>query len=143
MNRAHHRSGFTLVEVMVVLTVIAIFAALCVPSYQRAVEQSRADIAAANLRTIWAAQRLYWLEYQSYTPNLSNLRSLGLVDPEVAASTTSYVYSIDSATSSAFTAVAARSGSGVWTGELSIDQTGLITGTISGAGQAAITPGFQ
>ena len=43
------RRGFTLVEMMIVLTIIAIVATMCIPTFQRAVEQSEADIAAANL----------------------------------------------------------------------------------------------
>ena len=66
---------------MVVLTVIAIMAAMCIPTFQRAIEQSRADVAAANLRAIWAAERLYWLEYHAYTDQFDNLRAMGLLDP--------------------------------------------------------------
>ena len=66
--------GFSLVEVMVVLTVIGVLIALSVPSYQRAVEQARADVAVANLRAIWSAERLFWIEHHPYTADLSALR---------------------------------------------------------------------
>ncbi len=78
--------GYTLVEVMVVITVIGILTGLAAPSYWRAVEQSRADIAAANLRAIWVAERLYWLDHHVYAADLATLRTLGLLDPEIAAS---------------------------------------------------------
>ena len=55
-------------------------AAFAVPSYRRAIEQSRIDIAGANLRAIWAAERLYWLQNQTYTTDIATLRKLGLLD---------------------------------------------------------------
>ena len=43
------RRAFSLLEVIIVMTVIGVLMAMTVPHYQRAIEQSRADIAAANL----------------------------------------------------------------------------------------------
>lgn len=128
---------------MVVLTVMGILVALSVPSYQRALEQSRADIAVANLRALWSAERLYWIEYHAYAADLSRLQSLGLLDPAVVLSTTGYVYTVTSAGSNNFKAVAVRSGSSRWTGEFSLDETGLIAGVVKAAGEPEITPGYQ
>ena len=86
--------GFTLVELMIVLTIMGVLATMCVPAFQRAIEQSRADVAAANLRAIWSAERLYWLECHSYTTasHLETLRDLGLVDKEIASASGSGGY---------------------------------------------------
>jgi hypothetical protein len=48
-----------------------------------------------------------------------------------------------SATSSGFEAVAVRSGSSAWSGELTIDDTGLVSGALKSAGKADVVPGFQ
>lgn len=92
------RNGFTLVELMIVLTIVAVLAAMSIPTFSRAIEQSRADIAAANLRAIWSAERLYWLEYHDYTTasHLPTLRDLGLLDAAVASSSgcAGYTYSV-------------------------------------------------
>jgi prepilin-type N-terminal cleavage/methylation domain-containing protein len=83
-SRASRRStGFTLVELMVVVAIVGVMAAFAVPSYYRAVEQSRVDIAGANLRAIWAAERLYWLSNHTYTTDLGTLKELGLLDPNI------------------------------------------------------------
>ena len=75
------RRGFTLTELMVVTTLIGVMAAMSVPSFQRAVQQSRVDIAVANLRAIWAAERLYWLENHTYTSSDQHpARPLALLD---------------------------------------------------------------
>jgi prepilin-type N-terminal cleavage/methylation domain-containing protein len=90
--------AFTLVELMVVLTIVAIMATMSVPTFQHAIEQSRADIAGANLRAIWAAERLYWLEYHTYTTgdHLNTLRDLGVLDKAIASAsgTAGYIYNV-------------------------------------------------
>ncbi|MGD0897146.1 MAG: prepilin-type N-terminal cleavage/methylation domain-containing protein [Thermoguttaceae bacterium] len=145
---ARRPSGFTLVELMVVVTILAVLIGMAVPRFVRAVEQSRADIAAANLRAIWGAERLYWLENHAYTDQLSQqtpqgLVELGLLDPAVASASGDYVYRITAAGSDTFQAEATRTGSAFWAGTLTIDQTGTTGGSISAAGETAITPGFQ
>ncbi len=56
--------GYSLMEMMLVLTIMGVLIAMCAPTYQQAMEQARADVAAANLRAIWSAERLYWLTNQ-------------------------------------------------------------------------------
>ncbi len=150
-DRAAARRGFTLTELMVVTTLIGVMAAMSVPSFQRTVEQSRADIAVANLRTIWAAERLFWLENHTYTLNLSpqtppsppGLVDLGLIDNEIVSSTVGYVYAVPTAGTATFTATATRKDKyGNQLGSFSIDQTGSVSGTVS-IGGTSITPGFQ
>ena len=91
------RPGWTLVEVAVVLAVMGVLIAVGIPTFGRAVEQSRADLAAANLRAVWSAERLYWLENNTYTTDLSALQALGLLDPTVVTAATVYVYQVPSA----------------------------------------------
>ena len=142
-NLKHPRLGWSLLEVVVVLTVMGIFISMSAPSFHRSLEQSRADIAAANLRAIWSAERIYWLEYRNYTDDLSELDSLGLLDPSIVLATDFYVYSVPSADSTTLSATATRTGSTRWTGELVIDETGVVSGAIQATGQADILPGFQ
>lgn len=137
------RRGISLVELLVAVTLIGIMTSMAVPSFRRAVDQSRADIATANLRAIWSAERCYWLEYRSYTSDLSLLRSLGLLDPTIVTSSNLYVYEIPAAEAGTFTATATRTGSTRWTGTFSIDETGVVSGSISASGEQTIVPGFQ
>src|SRR5574340_81504 len=137
------RRAFSLVEVMVVLTGMAVLSAMDVPSYQRAIEQSHADIAAANLRSIWSAQRLYWIESHTFAPDLKLLQSMGLVDTGNVLGTTGYAYAVTSADQNRFTAVAVRTGSSRYSGEYSIDETGTISGAVKAQGQPDLIPGFE
>jgi prepilin-type N-terminal cleavage/methylation domain-containing protein len=137
------RRAFSLVELMVAATLMAVLISMAVPSFQRAVNQSRADIAGANLRAIWSAQRCYWLDNRTYSADLSQLESAGLLDPSIAAATTYYIYAIPSADANTFVATATRVDSDNWTGQFSIDETGAVTGTVSASGEPNIYPGFQ
>ena len=142
-GRPHRRRGISLVELLVCVTLIGIMTSMAVPSFRRAVDQSRADIATANLRAIWSAERCYWLEYRCYTSDLNLLRSLGLLDPTIVTSSSFYVYDISSAETTTFTATATRTGGTRWTGAFTIDETGVVSGSVSASGEPSIVPGFQ
>jgi prepilin-type N-terminal cleavage/methylation domain-containing protein len=53
------RSGYSLIEALVALVMMSVLVAMGVPRFQLSLEQSRANVAGANLRSIWSAQRLY------------------------------------------------------------------------------------
>ena len=132
--------GFTLMEVMVVIVLMGILAAITVPTFQRAVEQSKADIAVANLRAIWSAERFYWLDNRSYAGELSQLSALDLIDSALTSASNPYSYSIaTSPDGSTFEATATRSG-GAWQGWFQIDQTGTISGQLNSGGELPINP---
>ena len=58
---------------MVAMVVLGVLLSMGIPRFQQSLEQSRADVAGANLRSIWSAQRLYWLENRAYAPDLTTL----------------------------------------------------------------------
>jgi prepilin-type N-terminal cleavage/methylation domain-containing protein len=123
-RRAAH-AGFSLLEMMVVLVVIGVLVAIAAPSYRRAMEQSRTDIAAANLRAIWAAQRIYWLEYQAYGDKATlESTGCGILDPKIDSDPT-FVYSITSTDNfvTHFQAWATPTNA-TWTGRYMLDETG-------------------
>ena len=137
------RRGWSLVEVMVVIMLMSILISMSMPTFEVALEQSKADIAAANLRAVWTAQRLYWLENQTYCTSLSQLNTQGLLDPALVSATTPYAYHVGLAGASTFTVTAIRTGSQRWQGTFTMDQTGSISGGIQALGTAPILPGFQ
>lgn len=137
------RRGVSLIELMVTVTLIGILASFATPSFQRAMNQSRADIAGANLRAIWSAERCYWLDNRTYTTNLSQLESLGLIDPSIVAASSFYVYAVTAADGNSFTATATRTGSAKWSGQFVIDETGVVTGEVQATSESSIVPGFQ
>lgn len=143
-GKAGRRGGFTMVELCVAVTIICLMTTMAAPIFTRAIEQARVDAAAANLKTVWSAQRVYWLEHRGYAPDLAALRSMDLIDPAVADSASSptavYVYDIVSADVTTFEARALRNGGGTWSGQMQIDQDGSILGGVSGSGGQVLTP---
>jgi len=134
--------GYTLVEMMIVLVVLGVMISFGIPQFSRALEQSRADVAGANLRAIWTAERIYWLDNRNYTSSLSVLVNLNLLDPSIP-SDTSYTYLVAEADAATFTATAQRAANVSWSGTLTITQDGGLTGTLTCPGQANIVVGFQ
>src|SRR5205814_5333175 len=76
-------TGMTLLELAVVITVIGILVAFVIPSFNRVAEQSRLDAASQYLRSIWPAQRVYWLENRTFTDSLTPLGDMKLLDPRI------------------------------------------------------------
>ncbi len=61
------KNGFTLVEMMVVVLLLAIIAAVAIPLYNRSVENSRADDALSMLQMIATTNRMYAVDYNRFT----------------------------------------------------------------------------
>ncbi len=145
MKNPVHRfpRGTSLMEVILAMTIVCVLLSMSLPSFHRLLEQSRADMAGANLRALWAAERVYWLEYRTYTTDLTALQSLGLIDPTIVTSSVTYVYQVTYADANTFVATATRATNSNWTGAFSIDDTGTISGALTSAGQLNIVPGYQ
>lgn len=65
--------GFTLIEVMIVVVVVAILAAVAVPSYHDHLRKSRRAAAQSHLMDIAQRQQQYLLDARSYAPDLATL----------------------------------------------------------------------
>ena len=141
--------GNTLVELTVVMLVMSVLTAMGAPCFMRALEEPRVDVAAANLRAIWTAQRLYWLKHQAYACDLMSLISdadgENFLDPNLSSPNASFIYSVtfptvDNPSATEFTAVATRDPSSSWSGSLSIASDGSVTGSVIDPSGSAYTP---
>jgi prepilin-type N-terminal cleavage/methylation domain-containing protein len=71
LNRKH--AGFTLVEIMIVVAIIALLAAIAVPGFLRARKRSQASKILNDLRMIDAAVDQYAIETNRTTNNVVNV----------------------------------------------------------------------
>lgn len=64
------QSGFTLIELMIVVAIVGILAAIAYPSYQSYVERTGRADGQAKLMEIMQAQERFYSQNQTYTANL-------------------------------------------------------------------------
>ena len=135
MNRRSGQRGTTVVEVTLVVIVLGVLASMAWPRFAVAGEQARVDLAASELRSLWVAQRLHWLETGEFAANLATLRTELLLDKAVGGASTPFHCEILHGDEASFDARAQRAGSSAWSGELLLDEEGVITGSTSHGGQ--------
>ena len=71
------RSGFTLVELLVVIAVIAILCALLLPAVQRAKQSAQAARCVSNLRQLGLAGQMYWDDHNGLAFRYRNAATNG------------------------------------------------------------------
>lgn len=67
MKRLLSSKGFSLIELMIVVAIIGILAAIAVPNYQRFQAKSKQSEAKSNLSAIYSANKAFQSEWQVYT----------------------------------------------------------------------------
>jgi type IV pilus assembly protein PilA len=72
-----HKKGFTLVEIMIVVVIIGLLAAMAIPAFAKVRQQSRAKAITNNLRQIASAAQQYMLEKGSASCGYSDLVGTG------------------------------------------------------------------
>jgi prepilin-type N-terminal cleavage/methylation domain-containing protein len=140
------RRGYTLAEVAVVVTIMAVLVAAPAPRFGRSLEQPKLDMAAATLRAIWAAERFYYLEngrYGSLSDIAADPLAADLIDPSVLSGSTFYAFSVVPAgDGQSFLATAVRPTTVPCSGPLTIDQTGALSSSVFYLGQT-MTPSLE
>src|SRR5262249_23917828 len=67
-ERRYTRSAFTLVELLVVVSIIALLASILLPSLSRAKDKASSAACAANVRSLCQGLHEYWAEWDNVTP---------------------------------------------------------------------------
>jgi type IV pilus assembly protein PilE len=72
-NSVKHQAGFTLVELMIVVVVVAVLAGIALPAYQDSVRKARRSDAKAGLFAVAGRQEQFMLDRGSYTIDMKDL----------------------------------------------------------------------
>lgn len=73
-TRRRGEAGFTLIELMITLVVVAVLAAIALPAYQDSIRKGRRSDALQALSAAQLAQERWRSNHAEYTPNLSDLQ---------------------------------------------------------------------
>ena len=84
--------GFSLMEVMIVVVIIGILAALAYPNLEKYLKRARQTEAKTNLSAIYTAQKIYFSLNQSYADDINKL-DLSLVQGDP------YTFTMEASTS--------------------------------------------
>jgi len=71
------KKGFTLIELMVVVAIVAFLAMIAVPNFKKFLAKAKRAEAYMNLHAIYAAQKAYWAEHGEYAQALSGANGAG------------------------------------------------------------------
>ncbi|HEX8984828.1 MAG TPA: type II secretion system protein [Bryobacteraceae bacterium] len=104
MRSSGRRRGFTLIEIMIVMTIISILVSIAVPMYQKAILRAKESLLRSNLFTLRTMLDEYTVDKQKAPQSLQDLVSEGYlrdvpVDPITGSNTTWKVIMEDATTS--------------------------------------------
>jgi prepilin-type N-terminal cleavage/methylation domain-containing protein len=77
MRGFFNKQGFTLIELMIVVAIVAFLSMVSVPSFMRYMAKAKRTEAYMNLGAIYTAEKMHWAEHGCYTEQLCGTNGAG------------------------------------------------------------------
>jgi len=94
-KRLSNQKGFTLVELLVVISIIGILASIAVPKFASANETARGAKVLADLRTIDSASQIHYAQKGTYPATVADLVNANLLAANPVALNTGEAFTIN------------------------------------------------
>lgn len=130
LRHAASRSGFSLFELLLVLTIIMLMTSAAVPSFTDANESARLQRATAELESLGLSQRVYRLETGRFSDSVEELQRAALIPGNQPGEIDGYRFLMRRDALGRPRIVARREGHALWSGEISLDAQARLSGEI-------------
>ncbi len=121
-NSCARQSGFTLIEIMIVVLIVAILATVALPAYQDSVRKGRRASAQGFLLDVAQREQQYFIDGRTFTSTLSDM---GISVPDDVAKYYTVTVELEAGPPPDFTVIATpKSGPQYEDGKLSINRAG-------------------
>ena len=81
MRKIRNTKGFTLIELMIVVVIIGILAALAIPRFTQASARAKEKEADGILKQVYTLQQTYYANNGTFAPSVAALQTVGFEAP--------------------------------------------------------------